>query len=1093
MIELREELNLGGSWTLVTDPENRGIRDGWFEALPEQEALSVSVPAVWDLWIPDYDGVGWYCRDFELPSGWEGCCAALCFDAVNYYAEVWVNGVALGSHEGGYTPFSLNADRVLKTGQNRIVVRVIDPKGPEGFGHFLPGELPIAKETEYWSFGGIWGDVYLRRMPETHIEDVFIQPDLRRKRIVVEVAATTLPENARIRLQVEDTEYLVDGTPGKNIINMPDFKMWRLEQPHLYQLRAEIVADDVLYDSLRIRFGMREFTVKDNRFHLNYHPIFLKGVLYQPDYARTLAAPGDEAMARSEIEQAKRAGFNMMRLHIKPAPKIILDLADEMGMLLYEESSIGWIKDSDHMRKRCETSVREMILRDRNRPSVVIWGMLNETGNAGYGAHGGAQTIKDALCRVARSLDPTRVIIDDSAGVNATRESSRMMRPYRDGFMAFDDMHIYQRAPVDMFIRNYYRNSGEPEQLVTVSAFGFGGPEDLEDVLAHYGEERETRKDARFLDQMLDDIKRGFQERGLEKVFGDIASFFKVARTLQCDALRAQIDAMRANTKISGYCYAQLADAGREFCAGFLDRWRRPKPALKCFAGMQHPMRPLIFLGKNNLHQREQTEVTALFANDNNVTGVADLSLQVVGPTNQVLWKKKRSLKIPRHGGDLWRGNISASGSSGTHRFVVRLMQGMKVLAQAAAEFHVYEPVVAVDTSVHLLDVHGEWHDRIAPYAKPDNILASTHIIPPLANTIRAYPDNDMMQVLAQVKGGAIAVFFEPPDDWNDLAALLDGSVSATPKSAVGGLQPVCHYVKLHPLFDKLPSRGIMRQPYANVAPAKTFQELGDEDICGTFDASPTSSGECLADAKSWWGNDLLVRRYGSGRIVFTHLRILEHLGEDPVADRLFVNMLNHFSRRSVPPAMPLPPNQKAVEWLRAEHTQQVRRWMVIGEFPNWNNCSGFDTVYPPENTIDFNAVYPGWYKSAQWRRWYSCSRSAHVLDLQTALAPVFQEYPKYDRSVAYAYAEISAEKRMEIEMCVGYQDATRVWMNNVNVFETRQQVPHEQFESTTVPVTLRQGKNTMLVKCAKIPGPFKFSITFENAEKVMPYIKWWK
>ncbi len=1093
MTELREKLNLGGDWILVTDPENRGVRENWFESQPEQEAIAVTVPAVWDLWIPDYDGVAWYFHTFEVPDGWCGAHVEACFDAVNYYAEVWVNGVAVGAHEGGYTPFSFDAGSALQPGVNRLAVRVIDPKGPDGFGHFLPKELPIAKETGYWSFGGIWGDVYLRRMPVAHITEVFIQPDLRRKRIVVVVAATNLPDNARIHLQVENTPWSVSGKVGKNIIDMPDFEAWHPDTPRLYRLRTEILVEDTLCDCLVTRFGMREFTVKDNRFQLNYHPVFLKGVLYQPDYAKTLAAPETEALARQEIELAKQAGFNMIRVHIKPAPVVLLDLADELGMLIYEEPSIGWIKDSDFMRKRCEASVREMILRDRNRPSVVIWGMLNETGNADYVTHGGAQNIKDELCQLARSLDPTRIIIDDSAGINATREPSRMMRPYRNEFMEFDDLHIYQRAPVDKMIRAYYKNSGEPDQLVTISEFGFGGPEDLEDVLAQYGEGQEHLKDARFLQKMLDACLPGFQERSLEKVFGDLSGFFKAAQALQCDAARAQVDAMRANPKLAGYCYTQLSDAGHEFCAGFLDRWRRPKPVLQQLTAAQKPMRPLIFLDKTNLHLREQTEVTAVLANDENVTGMADLSLQVVGPTNQVLWKKKRSMKIPRHGGDLWSGIIGASGSTGTHRFVVRLMQGMTVLAEAAAEFHVYEPVAQTETPVHILDPHGQWHEKIDRLAKPENVLAPTHIIPPLANTIRAYPDNDLMQILAQVKGGAIAIFFGPPDDWNELAALLDPEITATPKDAVGGFLPACHYVKLHPLFDKLPSRGLMQQPYANVIPAKTFLELGDEDVCGTFDATPIATGNYMVGETAWWGSDLLVQRYGSGRIVFTHLRLLENLGEDPVAERLFVNLVNHFGRRSVPPASPLPPDQKAVEWLRAQRNHHVRRWMVIGEFPNWNKCSGFDTVYPPEKTIDFNAVYPGWYDIARWHRVYSRSQLEHMVDLQAALEPVFQWYPKHDRSVAYAYAEISAEKRMEIEMCVGYQDATRVWVNNVNVFETRQQVPHDQFESTTVPVTLRQGKNTMLVKCAKIPGPFKFSITFEDAEKVMPYIKWWK
>ncbi|MCK5861813.1 MAG: hypothetical protein KAH38_04975, partial [Candidatus Hydrogenedentes bacterium] len=584
-----------------------------------------------------------------------------------------------------------------------------------------------------------------------------------------------------------------------------------------------------------------------------------------------------------------------------------------------------------------------------------------------------------------------------------------------------------------------------------------------------------------------------FQERGLEKIFGDLSGFFKAAQLLQCDALHIQIDSMRANPKLSGYCYTQLSDGGHEFCAGVLDRWRRPKPALEHLAKVQQAMRPLISLDKNNLHLREQTNLTALLANEENLAGMADLSLQVVGPTNQVLWKKKRSLKIPRHGGELWHGTISASGSTGTHRFVVRLMQGMTVLAEAAEEFHVYEPAPFAETSVHVFDPHQQWSEKIGAHAKLDNILAPTHIIPPLANTIRAYPDNDLMQILAQVKGGAVAIFFSPPEDWNELTPTMDPDITATPKDAVGGFLPVCHYVKLHPVFDKLPAPGLMRQPYANIVADKTFLEPGDEDLCGSFDTTPVAAGNYMVGETAWWGNDLLVQRYGEGRIVFTHMHILEHLGKDPVAERLFINLLNHFGRRSMPPATTLPPNQKAVEWLRTQRTAHVRRWMVIGEFPNWDKCSGFDTVYPPEKSIDFDAVYPGWYRAAWWRHWYSRSQSEHVVDLQAALEPVYQWYPKFDRSVAYAYAEISAERRLETEIRVGFQDATRVWINNANVFETRQQVPHDQFESTTVPVTLRQGRNTILVKCAKIPGPFKFSITFEDTELVMNHVNWWR
>lgn len=1093
MSSLREELNLGGVWSLATDPEDRGVQDRWFEAFPEASALQVNVPAVWDLWMPDYDGVGWYRRVFDLEASWLDSHLELQFEGVNYYAEAWLNGRKLGAHEGGYTPFAFNLDESAHAGANELVVRVIDPKGPDGFGIFHPEELPIAKETGYWSFAGIWADVRLVRMPETRITDVFVQPDLRRKRIVVDVSVENLPEDAEVHLQVEDTPFSCAGGGGRQILEMEHFDPWSPESPVLYRLEASIRQGGRVLDCTDIRFGMREFGVKDNRFHLNHHPVFIRGVLYQPDYPLTLASPESEAAARHEIESARAAGFNLMRLHIRPAPKLLLDLADEMGMLLYAEPSIGWIRKSEYMRDRCEQSVREMILRDRNHPSIVIWGMLNETGNAKYVTHGGAQDIKDDLCRIARRLDPTRVIIDDSAGVNATREASRMLRPYREAFEEFDDLHIYQRAPVDGLIRDYYACSGEPAQLVTVSEFGFGGPEDLPAVLERYGEYRGQAKDARFLERVLQTCNRGFSERGLDKIFGDFSGFCAAAQQLQCDAARHQIDALSSNPKLAGYCYTQLADAGHEFCAGLLDRWRRPKPVMAVLAEVQRPLRPLIRISKTNLVPREECEVTVWLANAEGVSGMADLSLQVVGPTGQVLWKKKRGVKIPKNHQELWGGIISASGAPGQHRFVVRLMHEMTVLAEASETFYVHEQVAASEETIHVLDPHREYAESLSGLARAGNLLAPVHIIPPLANTIRAYPDNELMQILAQVKGGAIAIFLGPPEDWNDLAPWLGDDITATPKDAVGGFLPVCHYVKLHPVFDRLPSRCLMHQPYCNVVPNKTFLETSDEDICGAFDAAPAAAGSYMVEQGAWWGNDILVRPYGSGRIVMTHLRLLEHLDDDPVARRLLVNLLNHFARRSVPPQSPLQPEQKAVEWLRSQRSTNVRRWMVIGEFPNWNGNSGFNTMYPPEREVEFDAVYEGWYQPARWRRWYARGDQEYLVDFQQALEPVFEYYPKFDRSVAYAYAEVTCDRRLETVMHMGIQNATRVWVNNTVVFETERQVPHDQSARDAAPVTLRQGKNTILVKGAKIPGMFRFSLDFAADHHALQAVKWWK
>ncbi|HOV75553.1 MAG TPA: glycoside hydrolase family 2 TIM barrel-domain containing protein [Candidatus Hydrogenedentes bacterium] len=1085
----RVRFSLDGAWRLTLDPADRGRKDRWFERGDAPDSMEVQVPSVWDLWVPDYDGVGWYYRAFEWEAVPPGRMVELQFEAADYFAEVWLNGVALGAHEGGYTPFAFPVTDALRAGTNHLWVRIVDPHGPEGYGPFRPRQIPSSKEGGYWSFAGIWGPVCLESKPVAHIQDVFIEPDIRRKRITVTVQTS---EPGIVRLAIEGTPYGAEIQPGRHAVDFPEFAMWSPDSPKLYTLRCELLKSGAVSDRLDVRFGMREFTVKDNRFFLNNRPIFVKGVLHQPDYPRTIAAPVDAAMARRELELAKKAGFNLVRLHIKTPPRITLDLCDEIGLLAYEEPPIGWIEKSQYMKDRCEREVREMILRDRNHPSIVIWGMLNETGNAGYITNGGAQTIKDDLCRLARSLDPSRIVVDDSGGVNASREPARFMLPYREELEPYDDLHIYQRAPVDRDIELYYAYSGDPNRLYFLSEFGFGGMEDLVGTLEQYGEDRTRLKDARFIQAMLDAARDGFAERNLDRVFGDFAGFMAAARDLQCDAAQMHVDACRMNPKLAGYCYTQLCDAGHEFCAGVLDRWRRPKPVFETFSAIQSKLRPLISIPRTNLVPREEVPVTLIMANEDQLEGKVDLSLQVVGPTNQVLWKKKRSLKLPRHGRELWEGSVGASGSPGIHRFIVRIMQGMKCLAENGMDLHVFDPVESSGIEVHILDPQEIWTKRCAVLATPGTVQAPLHVIPPLANTIRAYPDNDLAQILAQVKGGAVALFFAPPDDWNDLADRIDPGLRATNKDAVGAFLGMYHYVKLHPVFEGLPARGLMRQPYRNVVAPKTFVETGDEDIAGTFDTTPIAAGQYMMGETRWWGSDILVRRHGAGRVVFTHLRILENLGADPVADRLFVNLIRHFARRSVPSAGIVPLDQKAVEWMRRERNEATRRWMVIGPFPNWGG-KGHATPYPPEETIDFDAIYPGWYAPVTWKAWHARRDDGFVVDLQQAFTPVYEYYPRFDNGTGYAYSEFFSDKRDTATVRIGLQDATKIWVNGRLIHESTDQIPHDQFKSAKASCAVKQGRNTVLVKVSKIPGPFKFSFDLAFDGNTPPQIKWWR
>jgi len=548
----RREVSLNGTWQIAFDPGNVGRDERWFDAFPTV-VEEIRVPSVWNEMRPGYVGVAWYRTRFEADAAWRDRVVRIKFGAASYYAEVWLNGLPIGSHEGGYTPFALDADEALRPGAaNTLVVRVLvppltaeadfierwPPVADEGIDGFRLEEVANAKQFSYGNFGGLWQDVELVVTDRIWIADCLIKPNIREGSIEAEVTIrndTAEPAASVLQLKVEEyvdeetslegeiapedfeppdvlaeAEHALDLPPGMSChtftLALEDFLFWSPEAPFVYTLGVALgdashrldEASGFVGDSITETFGLREFTVEGDRFHLNGEPIVLKAALFQPSYPVTLAYPFDREFAEREIRMAKEAGFNCLRMHIKPPPPVTLEFCDKLGMLVQEEPPIGWIKPSDHMKERCLREVREMVLRDRNHPSVVMWSMLNETGNW-FGSwsdpEGGAQTIKAELCLEARRHDPTRLIVDDSGGVEWTKQPARYMYPGSSDLVEYYDHHPYKPGPVDDTVFEYFRTAGVEGQLSYISEFGFGGLGDLSTVLE--GRARRARQGAR--------------------------------------------------------------------------------------------------------------------------------------------------------------------------------------------------------------------------------------------------------------------------------------------------------------------------------------------------------------------------------------------------------------------------------------------------------------------------------------------------------------------------------------------------------------------------------------------------------------------
>ena len=280
----RSELSLDGTWKIAFDEANQSRAETWYmpASFANLESVeSIDVPSCWETIRQDYEGVAVYGRSFTVPSEWKGQAIRLQFDAVNFRADVWLNGHAIGQHEGGYGPFEFQVDDLIDwQGTNFLSVRVLGPiieenKTIDGLGR---------NDAPHWRgaiTGGIWQSVRLIASGSVMISDLFVIPvldqDMARVELSLENSGLLICEE-QVIVEVEDgetgevvarEERTIRLKPGVDIsewvLSMPDAKRWSPDAPNLYRVRAMVVEQD----EQEHRFGMRELTIQDNEFILN--------------------------------------------------------------------------------------------------------------------------------------------------------------------------------------------------------------------------------------------------------------------------------------------------------------------------------------------------------------------------------------------------------------------------------------------------------------------------------------------------------------------------------------------------------------------------------------------------------------------------------------------------------------------------------------------------------------------------------------------------------------------------------------------------------------------------------------------------------
>jgi len=432
--EVRNRLDLSGIWDFQADPAEVGADNGWATGLAAPRPMAV--PGSWNEQYADlysYLGMAWYLRTTYVPRAWQGQRVMLRVGSANYWAAVWVNGQRVGEHDGGHVPFAFDISQVVTfDGPNTIAIQVenhLTPtRVPSGnlsrsvFG--VAGGYP-STTFDFYPFAGLHRRVVLYTLPPQHIDDITVVTErdgangLLRVRVTLKVPEDT----GRLIIsgggQVVDAELsFADGVAEAELV-VPAARLWSPADPFLYELTVATSTD-----RYALPIGIRTVEVRGGRMLLNGQPVQLTGFGRHEDFfasGRGLNLP----LLVKDYGLMRWVGANSYRTSHYPYAEEEMQLADREGFLIIDETpAVSLHFDSDeHIAARlqmCLQQIQEMIARDKNHPSVVMWSVANEpwppdfmerrSGGPGRPTDPKTTDFLQTLIRRARELDATRPV-----------------------------------------------------------------------------------------------------------------------------------------------------------------------------------------------------------------------------------------------------------------------------------------------------------------------------------------------------------------------------------------------------------------------------------------------------------------------------------------------------------------------------------------------------------------------------------------------------------------------------------------------------------------------------------------------------------
>ncbi|MDB5555768.1 MAG: putative glycosyl hydrolase [Rhizobium sp.] len=576
---LRPTLSLDGTWQFRHESDGN-----WREA---------RVPAPWQACFEDLAvsfGTATYRKGLSIPSEWGGKEIAICFGAVSEFAIVLLNGTEIGRHEGGYLPFEIVLPAGLITSENiiEVVATLPDAHRKNDLTDFA--EIPHGKQSWYGPQGGIWQSVRLEARESNHIAALRIDPHWPEGRIDLQVRPSrsvhgtvgveiTGPDGAI----VHRGDFVLEGETASHALTLDNARSWSPDKPDLYRIRASLRIDGREIDVREENFGFRRFEAKDGYLHLNGEPLYLRGALDQDYYPDGFGTPPSLALLEDQLRKAKAMGLNCLRCHIKVPDPRYYEVADRLGMLIWTEiPNIETFSPASAIRLR--STMEEILARDRNHPSIVIWTLINEDWGTRLREVAEQREWISGMVDWLRAEDPMRLVVDNSAcfpnvHVKTDINDYHFYRTATDRREEWDALCREFAASADWTFSSdeqAVRTRKEPLILSEFGVWGLPDPSRLRDENGRdpwwmsYGA---TWADGTALPL---GIEARFRELGLGQVFGTLARFIEQVQWHQYMNLKYEIEVVRNHAPIGGYVITEFTDVHWEG-NGLMDMARNPR------------------------------------------------------------------------------------------------------------------------------------------------------------------------------------------------------------------------------------------------------------------------------------------------------------------------------------------------------------------------------------------------------------------------------------------------------------------------------------------------------------------------------------